>query len=63
MKYLRAEVTELLVAGFEEVGGMLFEFLLQQPWTAEMLHPNSRSWEGQVDVAFLKKLKARDEKI
>lgn len=39
MKYLRAEVTELLVAGFEEVGGMLFEFLLQQPWTAEILHP------------------------
>lgn len=53
----------MLVAGFEEVGGMLFEFLLQQPWTAEMLHPNSRSWEGQVDVAFLKKLKAGDEKI
>lgn len=53
----------MLVAGFEEVRGMLFEFLILQSWTSEMLHPNSRSWEDQGNVAFLEKWKARDEKV
>lgn len=51
------------MAKSEEVGGMPFEFLPQQPWNAEMLHPNSGSWEGQVKLGFPKKLKEKDEKI